>query len=73
MESLDSQVLAQWLEKPNHKPIRYPDVARGIARWLADGQPCSIQELAASLWSDRSLPISFDRRFGRSILTDLIV
>jgi len=54
---LSPEIIADWLEKPSPNAVCWPDVAGAIASWLAAGRPCSVTELAQSIWQERALPV----------------
>jgi uncharacterized protein (TIGR00661 family) len=42
--------LIHWLEKPNSKPVLYPNVANAIVNWLENGRTQRPSQLAKDLW-----------------------
>lgn len=48
--TLNPAVLKAWLLKQNPDPIRYPNVAREIVRWIANGQQEPLESLSQRLW-----------------------
>lgn len=54
--SLDALALAQWLAQPKVTAnIQFPDVAAGLARWLAAGANTPPEDLSRQLWGARAL------------------
>ena len=62
--SLDTEVLGQWLELPRHEPVEYPDVARTVARWIAEDRPAPLAKLAQDTWRSMNFPLAWDSGFG---------
>ena len=63
MQSLDGQVVHDWLHHFHAKGIRYPNVAKAIVNWLAEGNwnKGSRDTLAMQLWAGvDNLPCSND-------------
>lgn len=50
MHALDPGFLRAWLEAPGHTPVHFPDTARALAQWFADGAEKPVEEVAAALW-----------------------
>ena len=46
----DDAKLTQWLGKPNHKPVVYPNVAKAIVNWLEHHHLEQPAQLAKDLW-----------------------
>ncbi len=46
----DDAKLIQWLEKPNHEPVVYPNVAKAIVKWLENNRSQRPAQLAKDLW-----------------------
>jgi uncharacterized protein (TIGR00661 family) len=46
----DDEKLIRWLEKPNSKPVVYPNVARALVNWLEKGRLQRPSQLAKDLW-----------------------
>lgn len=72
VQSLNRKVLEKWLELPSHKPIHYPNVAQGLASWIANGQKETVSELADMMWSSCDMPFSYDEEFGNSLQPNLV-
>jgi len=55
LKKLEPVGIGNWL-RDGRKPlqVRYPDVAAELARWIAQGQEESAEELAQKLWSNDS-------------------
>ncbi len=54
METLDPARVKDWLDNWEGKQVIYPNVAKAIAQWVANGdweKPESRAELAKTLWS----------------------
>jgi len=58
MNTLDHAAFSQWLETGRGVSVRYPDVARAVAQWLAEGNYSnqSIETLSARLWRRSRFP-----------------
>ncbi|HWK54614.1 MAG TPA: MJ1255/VC2487 family glycosyltransferase [Hyphomicrobiales bacterium] len=55
-DRLDATAIEHWLKTPHHmQQIRYPDVARALAGWIAGGQQETVPALASRLWQQSSL------------------
>ena len=58
MVSLDQTAIRNWLdsiEQPDQAlrvNIHYPDVAKSIVEWIADGRRASINSLSERLWRE---------------------
>jgi len=55
LRRLESDRIRAWLESPDLRiPIRYPDVAAALARWILEGDrnPRSLEALSAQLWRE---------------------
>lgn len=72
IEDLDQVALAQWLQLPAHTPIHYPPVGLALAQWIRRGCTQSVEELAATLWSESRLAYTYDASFGKNIIADLV-
>ena len=48
---LDEASLDIWLQKENPSPIRYPNVAEAIVKWIINGRIESVESVADRLWS----------------------
>ena len=58
MHELNRDALAQWLVASNERgarQLRWPNVAKRVAGWLAEGAEQPIHELSRSLWNDAEL------------------
>lgn len=58
MHELNRDALAQWLIASNERgarQLRWPNVAKRVAAWLAEGAEQPIHELSRSLWNDAEL------------------
>jgi uncharacterized protein (TIGR00661 family) len=73
IQSLNPAVLKQWLQLPCHNPIPYPNVAQGLARWIANGRKETVGELAEKMWSGCDIPFFYDEKFGNRLLPSLII
>ena len=51
MDSLDQNILGQWLEQQSEPPINYPPVAQPLAAWILDKDRPSLEHLAKSVWA----------------------
>ena len=49
-QTLSSKVIQAWLEGSKVVRVTYPNVAKGIAEWIAAGAEMSIEELSQQLW-----------------------
>ena len=58
MRTLDAAALAEWLAAPGIAPVRYPDVAHGVASWISGGDWQDVPGLARSLWAQSSFPMT---------------
>ena len=58
MESLDQNILEQWLQVPPQTPINYPQVASPLADWILDANRCDLQQLAKQVWGSENAPES---------------
>lgn len=47
---LSSQVISSWLDDAKVVRVTFPNVAKGIAEWVANGATTPIEELSQSLW-----------------------
>lgn len=56
MESLNPQTVRHWLTREAPGRVHYPDVAAGLARWLADGEQEPLGQLMARLWRQVCFP-----------------
>lgn len=56
METLDAGRLQEWLWHFQPRQVIYPDVARGIAQWISEGNWGDISSLATSLWNKVQTP-----------------
>lgn len=56
MESLDIGVIREWLDDAESYRVQYPDVARALAGWVAEGDMTSLPALRESLWASVSYP-----------------
>jgi uncharacterized protein (TIGR00661 family) len=72
IETLNPAMLEKWLALPGHSPVGYPDVAKTLAHWIADGQKATVAELSASLWSRCKEPLIYDDKFGNRIQSNLV-
>lgn len=71
VNSLDQAALATWLKLDGHSEVSYPDVAAGIAHWIASGRKESVVELAEFMWSESDFPFDFNKNFGSRLLSEL--
>lgn len=56
MNRLNSVRVAQFLDRPAGAPIKFPNVARLIAKWIEDGQWEDVEGLAKLAWQQTVLP-----------------
>lgn len=57
-DRLDTSVIDDWLHSgPAGIQLHFPDVAAGLAAWIADGCRASAEELAQQLWTDTRNPL----------------
>ena len=61
INKLDQQILAQWLEREDHKPISYPHVAKHLAHWIQQGTFDNVEQLVDSVWSETGLCLDYGR------------
>ena len=59
ISTLNPAVLKAWLQKPNPEPILYPNVAREIVLWIANGQQESLESLSQRLWKSCESEFAF--------------
>ncbi len=59
ISTLNPAVLKAWLKKTNPDPIRYPNVAREIVKWIASGQQESLESLSQRLWKSCESDFAF--------------
>jgi uncharacterized protein (TIGR00661 family) len=59
MDSLDREVLKEWLKQPTERPIIFPKVADALANWIVNPDRGGIETLAQTIWGDyQSLAIT---------------
>jgi len=85
IESLDCSVLEQWLALPARQSTPYPNVAKAIGKWLAEGalrqDPehrnfsylANIDALYQQLWPVEQELFNYDEQFGSSIRMGMVV
>ena len=59
MDSLDHQVVGEWLKDWHAKRVVYPDVAKALAKWISEGEwskKDAVEQLANQLWSQVEAP-----------------
>ena len=56
MNTLDTRMIQQWLDKPSIGQVFYPDVASELAAWIADEQRESVESLSERLWKQVIYP-----------------
>lgn len=56
MESLNSNVVREWLEEPFAEKVCYPDVAAALADWVLKGEWNCHQSLCDRLWQQVDFP-----------------
>ncbi|MBB3167146.1 MJ1255/VC2487 family glycosyltransferase [Simiduia aestuariiviva] len=71
MHDLNPAALTEFLQTPAPAPIKYPDVAQAIARWIVAGRTESVCTLAERLWQqvDGAAPevaVNFSRHLRAS-------
>lgn len=54
MNHLDSTALSNWLNQWQPRTVHYPDVAKAVADWVANGDFTNSRELAMQLWQQSS-------------------
>ena len=59
ISTLNPAVLNAWLQKKSPDPILYPNVAREIVLWIANGQQESLESLSQRLWESVESEFSF--------------
>ena len=52
MQTLNSEALADWLDKPNPRPRHYPNVAQAIVSWIKRGLKTDIATFTRQVWSE---------------------
>jgi uncharacterized protein (TIGR00661 family) len=57
MKHLDNQRVSQFLNTSNGLVVKYPNVARIIARWIDDGFSENVEGLAEKTWKQASMPV----------------
>ena len=72
IDSLDKNVLKQWLDLPGFEPSEYPDVAKSLAEWVMQKQWDNIQPLVDDLWSRTAKEHAYDATFGNQLQPGLI-
>lgn len=65
METLSFKAIEQWLDKPCHEGIQYPDVATAIAKWILKGDFSSIDRLSKQLWEQTRFPDAVQQRIDK--------
>ena len=61
MNSLDREVLKEWLTRPTERPIIFPKVADALANWIVNPDRGDIETLAKTIWGEyQSLAINDD-------------
>jgi uncharacterized protein (TIGR00661 family) len=55
MASLDNGRLAQFLNRPPVKPIKFPNVAKIVANWIESGQWEDVEGLARQTWQQTTV------------------
>jgi len=57
VDKLEPATMKQWLRhgSESHGRIRYPNVAKAVAKWIHNGQPGSLETLSRTLWSRAGL------------------
>jgi uncharacterized protein (TIGR00661 family) len=59
MDSLDREVLKEWLKQPTERPIIFPKVADALASWIVNPDRGDIETLAQKIWGEyQSLAIN---------------
>ncbi|WP_455200265.1 MJ1255/VC2487 family glycosyltransferase [Kaarinaea lacus] len=59
ISTLNPAVLNAWLQKQSLNPVHYPNVAREIVQWIADGQQESLNSLSQRLWKSCESDFAF--------------
>ena len=72
MQSLDQKLLKQWLELPCHTPVVYPDVSAILADWINSGCRVPVHQLSQETWNQMDMPLTYDARFGRALVSGLV-
>ena len=57
MSRLNTVRVAQFLDQPAGRPIKFPNVARMIANWIESGQWEDMEGLAKMTWQQTVLPV----------------
>jgi uncharacterized protein (TIGR00661 family) len=57
MTRLNHVCVAQFLDRPAAKPIKFPNVARMVANWIEGGQWEDVEGLATKAWQQTALPV----------------
>jgi uncharacterized protein (TIGR00661 family) len=57
MSQLSQFCVAQFLDRPAGKPIKFPNVARMVANWIEGGQWEDVEGLAQRAWQQTALPV----------------
>ncbi len=61
---LEPDVLRRWLKAPMPEPISYPEVGDALVSWILKGDWREPEALCQSLWSQVSLPLSWQKKSG---------
>lgn len=56
MQTLDGEVVKEWLQRAAAEPLFYPDVAAHLAQWLEKGAQEPLAQLSESLWQQVKFP-----------------
>ncbi len=56
MHNLEQGEIAAWLPTESAGKVRFPDVAKALARWIKGGREQGFQQLVDSLWSATVFP-----------------
>lgn len=70
-ESLNSDIIADWLDQAKVVKVAFPNVAAAIAQWVANGATESLESLSHSLW--QQVTPTKNVNFGDTIQSQLSI
>ena len=56
MESLETSVLAEWLQKPCREPLNYARTVDYIAEWIGSGKWNELSKYTSAAWAEKPQP-----------------
>lgn len=72
-QTLDQDLLAEWLTLKAHAPIEYPNVAKPLAQWIVQGDTHDIRQLTDQVWDRFYFPYEYDPAFGSDLVPGLLI